>query len=63
VRATRCGRCGATLEENAWAGLELVDHLSPGHVRAIVTHWPDEAGIEVRRCRCGGAVARKVAEA
>jgi hypothetical protein len=58
-----CGHCGATLPAPVWRELELVDHVTQGRVRAIVTRWPDDAGIEVRRCRCGHPLARKVTDA
>jgi hypothetical protein len=61
ARIAICGRCGATLGADSWDALELVEHLSPGNVRALVTRWPGEAGIEVRRCTCGSPLARKAA--
>jgi Zn ribbon nucleic-acid-binding protein len=56
-----CGHCGARLHAGTWRELELVDAVTPGQV--IVTRWPREKGIEVRRCLCGHAVARIVAVA
>ena len=56
-----CGRCGASLRATIWSKLEVVEQVPHGRVREHVTHWPDGAGIEVRRCRCGHALARMVA--
>ena len=55
-----CGHFGASLRAT-WRELEVVEQVPYGRVREYVTHWPDGAGIEVRRCRCGHALGRKVA--
>jgi hypothetical protein len=59
--STRCGRCGVALDARAWGGLELVELVAPERVRQHVTIWPGETPIEVRRCGCGRALARKAA--
>jgi hypothetical protein len=58
-----CGRCGAAFEEQAWRRLELVERVAAERVRELVTRWPDETGIDVRRCVCGRALARKATAA
>jgi hypothetical protein len=47
------------LEVDLWRELELVERLACERVREIVTAWPDDTTIEVRRCRCGHVIARK----
>jgi hypothetical protein len=56
---TACGRCGAPLEAKAWCELELLACVAPERVRELVTSWPDDTSIEVRRCACGCELARK----
>jgi hypothetical protein len=55
---TQCGGCGAAFEAQAWRALELVERVTPDRVREVLTSW-DETIIEVRRCACGRAIARK----
>ena len=59
--STTCSQCGVAFDARAWGGLELVDLVAPERVREHVTTWPNEATIEVRRCPCGRALARKAA--
>jgi hypothetical protein len=61
-RAAACGHCGAALLAPAWRELPLVEQVTQGRVRTLVTRWPDGTGIEVRRCRCGHPLARKVVD-
>jgi hypothetical protein len=39
--------------------LELLACVAPERVRELVTSWPDDTTIEVRRCACGCELARK----
>ena len=56
----RCGRCRAEYGEDAWRALECVDRIVAARVRGLVTVWPDDVVVDIRRCRaCGGAIARK----
>jgi hypothetical protein len=56
----RCGHCGLGIDAQAWGALSLVELVAPERVREHVTVWPSGAEIEVRRCTCGRALARKV---
>ncbi len=60
---TACGRCGAFLEAQAWCELELLARVAPERVRELVTSWPEDTSIEVRRCACGCELARKTTAA
>jgi hypothetical protein len=54
---SRCARCHAT---SAWNELPVVDLIDAERLRTIVTSWPVDDPIEVRRCRsCGGTIARR----
>ncbi len=55
----RCSGCGAAFETHAWRRLELVERVGPERVREVLTTWPDDVIVEVRRCLCGRALARK----
>jgi len=59
VSDTKCSQCGTAFDARRWGGLELVELLATERVREHVTSWPSEARIEVRRCPCGRALARK----
>jgi hypothetical protein len=51
-----CPRCGA---DHRFDELVLLDVLSPARLVGIVTSWPPDAIVEVRRCsRCEAPVAR-----
>jgi hypothetical protein len=64
ARTLRCGRCRREYAEAVWGSLELVERLVAARIRAMVTSWPDDVAIEIRRCRaCQGVIARKSAGA
>jgi hypothetical protein len=56
----RCRHCGEVHDVDAWREFELLDQIESERLCALVTSWPDEAVIEVRRCTCGEVAARKV---
>jgi hypothetical protein len=59
-RAKHCGRCRREYNFDAWERLELVEWMAADAIRGLVTSWPQEIAIEVRRCRaCGAPIARK----
>jgi hypothetical protein len=44
-----------------WGDLELLELIEGARLEALVTVWPEERTIEVRRCdRCGAPLARTV---
>jgi len=52
-----CLRCRAV---RRWGDLPVVEVLDAQQLRAVVTAWPAETGVEVRRCAaCGASIARK----
>ena len=57
--ATKCSRCGVALDARGWGRLELVERVAPERVQEHVTSWPSGTTIEVRKCPCGTALARK----
>jgi hypothetical protein len=59
-RVKRCGRCRREYNLDAWDRLELIEWMAADAIRALVTSWPQEVAIEVRRCRaCQAPIARK----
>ena len=58
--AAKCSQCGVAFDTRAWGGLELVEIVARERLQEHVTSWPSGARIEVRRCPCGKALARKV---
>jgi hypothetical protein len=50
-----CARCGREVD---WTSLTLVERLDVDSVRSVVTRWPDGITVEIRRCACGGTIAR-----
>jgi hypothetical protein len=57
--AMRCGRCRHEYAPEAWDRLEVVDRILAVRIRGLVTAWPDDVSVEIRRCvSCGGAMAR-----
>jgi hypothetical protein len=64
ARTMRCGRCRREYAEAVWGSLELVERLVAAHIRGMVTSWPDDVAIEIRRCHaCQAVIARKSAVA
>jgi hypothetical protein len=57
----KCGQCGVAFDAHAWGRLELVEIVARERLQEHVTSWPSGTRIEVRRCPCGRALARKVA--
>lgn len=51
----RCACCGRTSD---WSALDVVQRLETDTLAALVTRWPDELSVEVRRCECGRSIAR-----
>jgi hypothetical protein len=52
-------RCGRAYDESEWAELELLDRIEGQRLLALVTVWPCERAIEVRRCAgCRAPLAR-----
>jgi hypothetical protein len=62
IKLTTCARCGRSFEVDAWSDLELVQRIGAERVWALVTRWPSEKAIEVRRCGCGFDMGRMVTE-
>jgi hypothetical protein len=63
ARTMRCGRCRREYAEAVWGSLELVERLVPARIRSMVTSWPDDVAIDIRRCHaCQGVIARKSAD-
>jgi hypothetical protein len=59
-RSRRCGRCRQEYGDEAWQRLEVMRHILAPQVRDLVTAWPDDVAIEIRRCgACGAPIARK----
>jgi hypothetical protein len=56
--AIPCGRCGLSCSDPAWFEFELLERMASDRIRELVTRWPDQAAIEVRRCTCGHVIAR-----
>jgi hypothetical protein len=56
----RCRRCGEVHDADAWRRFELLDQIESERLCALVTNWPDDIVIEVRRCACGEVTARKL---
>jgi hypothetical protein len=54
-----CAGCGHAHDASAWRLLELVDRIARERLTEVVTTWPDELTVEVRRCTCGGLMARR----
>ena len=62
VAPMRCGRCGRGFDDDAWRALDVVERIDGPRLEAIVTAWPEERAVEVRRCTsCGTAIARTAA--
>jgi hypothetical protein len=55
-----CSSCGARLTAHAWRELPLAETLTPAKLAAFVQTWPAATTIEVRRCTCGRALARRI---
>jgi hypothetical protein len=53
-----CNACGHARSDVEWGRLELVERLARDRLADVVTTWPAEATIEVRRCSCGELMAR-----
>jgi hypothetical protein len=53
-----CASCGRAHAISAWRRLELVDRIEQDRLAMVVTSWPLEVAIEVRRCTCGELMAR-----
>jgi hypothetical protein len=53
-----CHGCGHARDSTEWGRLELVDRLAHERLAAVVTSWPVQVTIEVRRCTCGELMAR-----
>ncbi len=55
-----CGACCKTYDEAAWRALAVSERIEPPEVRRVLSHWPDDLLIEVRRCKgCGRTIAAK----
>ncbi|HEY2512717.1 MAG TPA: hypothetical protein VGI39_17740 [Polyangiaceae bacterium] len=50
------------IDARAWRALGLVERVVPERVREHLSTWPSGAEIEIRRCACGQALARKVVQ-
>ena len=48
-----CGSCGASYDEEAWGGLQLIQSVEPEEVRRLVWGWPEGSRVEVRRYAAG----------
>jgi hypothetical protein len=53
-----CTGCGRAHDASSWRRLELVDRIARDRLAAVVTSWPAEIAVEVRRCNCGDLMAR-----
>ena len=59
VAPARCGRCGRAYDDGEWRALDVLDRIEGRRLEAIVTAWPLERSVEVRRCAaCGNSIAR-----
>jgi hypothetical protein len=59
-RVKRCGRCRREYALDSWERLELIEWMVADTIRRLVTSWPREVAIEIRRCSvCGALIARK----
>lgn len=56
--APACASCGRAFSKKAWFALELVETIPPAAIARHVLRWPFEQTVDVRRCVCGGSVAR-----
>jgi hypothetical protein len=54
-----CRSCPLTFTRQAWLALPLAGTLTPSTISEHVVRWPATQSIEIRRCRCGGCIARK----
>jgi hypothetical protein len=54
-----CAGCGHAHDAAAWRRLALVDRFALDRLTEVVTIWPAGMAIEVRRCTCGGLMARR----
>jgi hypothetical protein len=60
LRVRRCGRCRHEYGDDAWHRLEIIQCILAAQVRGLVTSWPEDVAIEIRRCGdCGAPMARK----
>jgi hypothetical protein len=56
----QCGTCGVDYGEDARASLAIDRLISSSELGRLLSNWPADAHVEVRRChRCGRLISAK----